>query len=236
MCRIQPSSVFLDYWTMSRMWLDLIVELESILADFFWKLVAHSVQNKVAWIFNLHPVVFSQFVSIISAVTLGLLVFPHIKKLHSRHTSWFSGRSAFQEGPKLSTKNTLLILNPQWMTNLGGLIQSLAMESPTIISRKANGPNAYNIFWKIQGKMAVQLGKASLLKPWDSLLVRKLMGLVSWPVIWKNRGGFGARREWFGWNLLTADPGRVLYPHKRTDRGEIIREFRENGIWGGKWF
>ena len=169
MCRIQPSSVFLDYWTMSRMWLDLIVELESILADFFWKLVAHSVQNKVAWIFNLHPVVFSQFVSIISAVTLGLLVFPHIKKLHSRHTSWFSGRSAFQEGPKLSTKNTLLILNPQWMTNLGGLIQSLAMESPTIISRKANGPNAYNIFWKIQDKMAVQLEKASLLKPWDSL-------------------------------------------------------------------
>ena len=59
---------------------------------------------------------------------------------------------------------------------------------------------------------------SSLLKPWvawfsHGRLVRR-----------KNRGRFGARREWFGWSLYSADPSRLLYRHKRTDRGLIFRE------------
>ena len=32
-------------------------------------------------------------------------------------------------------------------------------------------------------------------------------------------GWFGARRKWSGWSLYTTDPGRLLYPFWRTDRG-----------------
>ena len=108
---------------------------------------------------------------------------------------------------------------PNW--GLGGLIQIFWAEwkQPRSwwISKVKQMDLTPILFFKIRGCPGSS-PFSSPLKPWVAWFSHGRL------VIWKNRGGFGTRREWFGWSLYSTDPSRLLYRHKRTDRGLIFRE------------